>query len=733
MSTRRIFGIHRRKEFWIVGLVLGLLLLPSIRALGPLIETSLTGADDEAIRAAQILRTDFVSGYDYSTILVVSGLTVSKLPLADVLDRVVTDIAGDPAVVRTISYRNTQDTLFLGRDGRGFLVLVGFADNLEPGAKESILARLRERTDKLSEELAHAAPQIAMRWTGEIPLDIDLWNVAAEEARQAELRILPLVLVVLVVAFGSIVAAAIPVSIGLGSVLLALGAAAVIGRWVPLSGVYTNVVTMMGLGLGVDYALLIVSRFREELVGSQSARSAAIQTGASAGRTIILSGSTVATGFFILLIVPNKDMRSIAIGGVIVIMIASILAAKVLPLCLARLGPAINALSLRRPMQRSRLAVFFRSWSAIVFAHPLRIFLLGILPISFLALQSFRLDVRLPRGDWLPSSAESVQATDDLKAFGRAGMFQAAEVVVTLPAGEHLYDEAGWARVAALSERLQADPRIASVRSIITAGTGQSLWKGLRALPSDMLNSFTSRDRAEALLVVVPGSGQEIADINKLVRDIRGQYARSISESGGSVAVGGLIAQSVDDDNVVRHRFPIVLLTMLIVTFVILASSLRSLFLAAKATLLNALSVGAAFGALVLVFQDGHGSALMGLAAPTAGIFPNIPILTLCIVFGLSMDYEVFLFSRVRESHRRGLGDVECMGIALEKTAGVLTSAALVMIIVFMGFCFGHFLLIKMLGFTLSMAVFIDVTLIRLILGPAVFAWAGRWNWWPGG
>jgi RND superfamily putative drug exporter len=713
--------------------VLGFLLLLSIGAVRPLIETSMFGADDEAVRAAQILRTDFVSGYDYSTILVVSGLGGSKLPLAEVLDRVVTDVAADPAVVRTISYRNTQDTLFLGRNGRGFLVLVGFADNLAPGAKEAILGRLRAKTDGLSKELAYAAPLLAMRWTGEIPLDIDLWNVAAAEARQAELRILPLVLVVLVVAFGSIVAAAVPICIGLGSVLLALGAAAVIGRWMPLAGVYTNVVTMMGLGLGVDYALLIVNRFREELAGPQSGRSAAARTGASAGRTIILSGSTVATGFLILLIVPNKDMRSIAIGGVIVITIASMLAAKALPLFLARLGPAINALGLRRSTQRSRLAMLFRSWSTIVFAHPLRVFLLGILPISFLALQSVRLDVRLPRGDWLPSSAESVQATDDLKAFGRAGMFQAVEVVITLPAGEHLYDEAGWVKVAELSERLQADPRIASIRSIVTAGAGQSPWKSLQALPSDLLNSFTSRDRAKALLVVIPRSGQEIADINRLVRDVRGQYGSGIAKSGGSVAVGGLIAQSVDDDNVVRHRFPIVLLTMLIVTFVILASSLGSVFLALKATLLNALSVGAAFGALVLVFQDGYGSGLMGLAAPTAGIFPNIPILTMCIVFGLSMDYEVFLFSRVRESHRCGLADAECMAIALEKTAGVLTSAALVMMIVFMGFCFGQFLLIKMLGFTLSMAVFLDVTLIRLVLGPALFAWAGRWNWWPGG
>jgi RND superfamily putative drug exporter len=167
------------------------------------------------------------------------------------------------------------------------------------------------------------------------------------------------------------------------------------------------------------------------------------------------------------------------------------------------------------------------------------------------------------------------------------------------------------------------------------------------------------------------------------------------------------------------------------VTFGVLALGYQSLLLALKAIVLNVASVAAAFGGLVLVFQDGIGGAWLGLTAPTGGVFPNIPILVFCIVFGLSMDYEVFLFNRIPEAHREGHDDPDAMTIGLSTTASVISSAALIMVVVFLGFCWGNFLLIKMLGFTLAAAVLIDVTLVRLVIGPALFALAGRWNWWP--
>ena len=244
------------------GLLVLCLLLLDLLKLQSTPESPLLSGDAEAIRAAKILRTNFTSAYGDSVILVVSGLTGSKVLLRKTLDRVLKEIEADPGVEQTISYRNTQDTLFLGRNGRGFVVVVGLADSVEPDARDSLLARLRMRTDRVLSELRDTSPLLAMRWTGESLLDSDLWNISAQEARQAELRILPLVLVVLVVTFGSFVAATIPVGIGLASVLFALGATATIGHWFPLSSVLTSVVTMMGLGLGVDYALLMVSRFR---------------------------------------------------------------------------------------------------------------------------------------------------------------------------------------------------------------------------------------------------------------------------------------------------------------------------------------------------------------------------------------------------------------------------------------------------------------------------------------
>lgn len=724
--------MQRSWKVWIAVLVFLCFLLPSFAAVWPAIRLTLNGSDDEAIRASRSLREKFAAGYDGSVLLVVSGLRGGGSPLGAVLDHVLKTVEEDPAVVRTVSYRNTQDTLFLGRNGKGFLIVVELKSDIAPAEKDAVVARLREKTGELTRELAISEPRMQMRWTGEVPLDIDLWRIASQEARQAEARILPLVLIVLIVTFRSVAAAAIPISVGLISVLLTLAGAEFLSQWLPLSGVLANVVTMMGLGLGVDYSLLMVTRFREELKKGQGARAAARHLASSAGRTVLLSATTVAMGFAILLVVPNKDMRSIALGGIVVLSVASILAAKLLLVLLAGIGSKIDALSLPSLRRWMRAPGVVRFWSTTIFARPLAVLLLGILPLLFLALQGLRLEVRLPRGDWLPAAAESVQATKDLVALGRIGVFQALEVVVTLPPDAGLNDGKGWRRIVDLSRSLKEDSRVLSVRSVAATADGVRSEGNLSSLPLDLVDFFVSKDRATTLLLVIPKAGLDLAELGGLVSDIRSRYGSALRTVGGSMEVGGVIAQSVDDNGVVKHRLPIVLFSMLLATFVILTLGLRSPLLALKASILNALSVGAAFGALVLVFQDGHGGALMGLQGPTGGIFPNIPILAFCVVFGLSMDYEIFLFSRVREYHLRGMEDSACMALALESTAGVLVSAAVVMIIVFMGFCFGNFLLIKMLGFVLSAAVAIDVTLVRLVIGPALFALAGRWNWWPG-
>jgi RND superfamily putative drug exporter len=245
------------------------------------------------------------------------------------------------------------------------------------------------------------------------------------------------------------------------------------------------------------------------------------------------------------------------------------------------------------------------------------------------------------------------------------------------------------------------------------------------SIPPEAKRAFVSRDGTRTLILVIPRADLELRQVSQLVRDLR---AIAAPAPIASALVGGIPALNADYEDAVAAWFPIVALLIVAATYLALAVGYRSLVLPLKAVALNLVSVGAALGALVLVFQDGLGAPWL-VDRAYGGVFPNIPILVFAIVFGLSMDYEVFLFSRVVEGHRAGAEDRQAMTAALRATAGVITSAALIMIVVFGAFFLGEFLLIRMLGFALAFAILIDAIVVRLLLGPAIFALAGRWNW----
>jgi RND superfamily putative drug exporter len=252
--------------------------------------------------------------------------------------------------------------------------------------------------------------------------------------------------------------------------------------------------------------------------------------------------------------------------------------------------------------------------------------------------------------------------------------------------------------------------------------------------PPAVISSFSSDDDRFALLEVMPAESPGIANAMALVRELRAMDAADATGlAGARLVVGGLPAFNVDYGDTIARVTPRVVTLVLSATFIALLIGFRSVLIPLKAIALNLLSVGAAFGAVVLVFQSGHGSALLGLSEPLDGIFPAVPLLVFCTVFGLSMDYEVFLVSRVAEARRNGASESEAVVEGVGRTGGVITSAGLVMIVVFGAFVLGQFIFMKLLGFALAIAVALDVTVIRLALGPALLRLAGRWNWWPGG
>jgi RND superfamily putative drug exporter len=536
------------------------------------------------------------------------------------------------------------------------------------------------------------------------------------------------------------VAALLPLGVGLLSISMTLGAAALLAHYLQLSILVQNLATMLGLGLGIDYALLMVSRFREALAEGYEPGPAADIAARQAGRTLVISATTVAIGFSALLIVPISELRSIGIAGLLVTALSVMLCTFILPWALGLLGHRIDAARVRLPDRRFETRDLCAAserwvrWGSIVTRRPWTALLVAGIPLLILAFQARRISPGIPDHHSLPAAAESVQALHTLQGMGRSGIVQGLRVILQLPPQSTALSPTGWLAVSRLTKRFQSDPRAEEVLSLPTLTGMSDTGDGVNDLPEPIRKSFLRNDGQATLIELLPTASLSPNKQVQWVRDVRSSDVAAITGVPGAVLrVGGAPALEADYDLVVRERLPRVVLGVVLGSLLALLIGLRSLFAAVKAILLNLLSVGASFGALVVVFQDGHGSKLFGLEGPTGSVYPIVPILSFAIVFGLSMDYEVFLVARVLEERRRGLGERSAVIEGLARTAGLITSAAAIMIAVFTAFTLGSFLVVQMLGFTLAGAVLIDATVVRMVVGPALLQLAGDWNWWPFG
>jgi RND superfamily putative drug exporter len=647
---------------------------------------------------------------------------------------VLEQLAKAPGVAGVLSYLDFPDTLLIGARGTGTLVLVGLSS--DGGTPDRLIPALRAITARTVADMRAAHPNATLRWTGESALNVDLRQTSAADVQHAERRALPLTAAMLLVAFGAVAAAVLPVVAGALAIAMALGAAAVVAGMWPMSILVRSVVPMLGLGLGIDYALLMVSRFRDALAEHGNAHAAAEEAARHAGHTILLSAATVALGFFVLLTVPLNEMRAIAVGGLVVVVCCALLTTTLLPGVLATLGTRIDWGRVRRQSSRHASVEMWRRWGRLITARPWTSVLLGASPLVLLALQAGRLRTGLPRGDWLPSSMESTQALNDLQAMRRGGVIQTLRIVVSLPANAPVWDSSGWDAIARYATALEGNPRVARVRSIVGAasllGLNRAALLTIPGLARTVSSGLTSGDGRIVLLELTPAELVSADDAVTLVREIRAVGAAPLRIDGAAVTVGGLPALNADYQDAVAGRFLGVVALVVAGTTLALFLGFRSVVVPLKAVALNLLSVGAAFGAVTLVFQDGHGAELLGVSEPLGAVFSSVPLIVFCIVFGLSMDYEVFLMTRVREARRSGLGDRDAIVEALGRTGQVITNAAAVMLVVFAAFTLGDALIIKMLGFALAVTVLLDATIVRMVVGPALLQLAGRWNWWPG-
>ena len=541
-------------------------------------------------------------------------------------------------------------------------------------------------------------------------------ELAEQDLQKGERFGVPVALIVLLVLFGAVVATLIPLGLSLVSIIVALAAVALIGQQFQLVFFVTIMVVMIGLAVGIDYSLLIVLRFKEELGRGFSTREAVARTGNTAGRTVLFSGVTVVLALIGLFIVPASFYQSLALGAILVVLTTLAATLTLLPAVLALLGPRVNLLTI--PFL-SRFALkgadtssggFWDFITRIVTWQPVISLLLVGIPM--LVLSWFYLDIRTGLNDvnTFPDQAETKKAfllMEEEFSFGEvtpAGFLSPAEIVISGDINSPQVQEA----VQKLQLSLVADPTF--------------------PLPPQPL---VVNEEGDLGLLVLPFPGKstspEAADDMALLREEH--VAAAFDGVPAEVYVGGLTAEVADFYGIVRVYTPIVFLFVLGLSFLILMMVFRSIVIPLKAIIMNLLSVGATYGLLVLVFQKGIGADLFGFQRADV-IDAWLPLFLFTILFGLSMDYHVFLLSRIRERYDESGDNTESVAYGLRSTAGLITGAALIMVVVFGAFASGETVVNQLMGFGLAIAVFLDATLVRSVLVPASMEVLGRGNWY---
>ncbi len=657
------------------------------------------------------------------------------------LDSLLAALGRQPYVRGVISYRSTGDTTFLSGDRRGTFAIVAL--EATPGDSAGALVMPVRRLVRETMGRVPGGERYRVRITGRAPLDLDVRTVVTRDSAEGEERLLPLTLIILVLAFGALVAAALPLIVGVLAIAVSLTIIGGLARFTPMSVFVLNMTTMIGLGVGIDYSLLVVTRFREELARGTRRRQAAANTMATAGRAVITSGLTVFVGFGALLLTPLIETRSVGIGGLVVVAVAVTLSITLLPALLAVLGREID-----RPRWLARRLTWYHApqvwekWARTLSRHPVRALAYGGVIIAILTLPVFYIRIGLPSRHWWPAGTEAGEGLDALSAMGVAGFIQPVRVLVQLPEGRSATDAAALRGLMTLADSLGADPRVREIRSLVNLEPHGSLLgysvlysdlPAARARFPDFLDAYLSTDRRLTLMDVILADTTSLTTATDVVLHAR-QLARAQlrGTKGMTITVGGYSAAALDFQEDLLARFPLLVALILGATGVMLAVAFRSVLVPLKAIVMNTLSVSATFGLLVLVFQYGVGARLFGLDGPTSAIFVAVPVLVFAVVFGLSMDYEVFLLSRIKEAFDRSGRNTEATMEGLSATASVITSAALVMILVFGIFAFARSLPMQLMGFGLAVAVLLDATVIRRVLVPAFMQAMGRWNWWPG-
>lgn len=562
------------------------------------------------------------------------------------------------------------------------------------------------------------------------------------DLERAEILTVPLTLAALVVIFGAGVAAALPLVTGGAGILVSLGALYLLSRVMPLTSTVQDASTMIGLGVGVDYSLFLITRFRERLAAGDRVESAVSATLGSAGRSVAYSGSIVALAFLATLLPDQTDLRSLAAGMTVTVIATLTASLTLLPALLTVLGRNVDALSLpwrRSAKTKDRAAKAWRAWAKFVMRRPGITLFLSLAAMLGLGIPALQIHLWDPSAVVLPKRHPVRLGYEALaRGFG-PGAQSPVEIVVAGP------QSAFSPKMLTAGRRLERElSRRADVRAVVgppdlVKGTALPLRPlaihqlAARALSRPGSVPFVGLDGRTSLFVVTSRSGEASASSQQLVIWIR-DHAPNLAAfpHGETLHVGGVTAYLYDMIAAVYRVYPWVGLFMALGTFFLLRRLLATPVLPLKAVITNVVSVAGALGALVLVFQDGFGARILGFTSPGA-ITWITPALLIATLFGLSMDYEVFLLFVIGEYHARGASGRDAVAEGLAETGGLITSAAVLMVTVFLAFGLTGLEFMKEIGIGLAMAVILDAAVVRCVIVPAAMALLGEWNWWQPG
>ncbi len=644
-----------------------------------------------------------------------------------------------PHLMSVQTYATSGDRTLLAKDASASVAVLTFDAPLDQAQKEVPLVRSSLLKTPLDAYV-----------TGEPAVYADLEELSARDLRHAESYALPFALVVLLLVFGSVVAAALPVIGGGMAVTITLGVVYFLAQRTPMSIFVMNTASMLGLAVGIDYSLFIVGRYREELVAGATVATAVETTVARAGRSIFFSGIAVVIGLLGLVSFQFMSLRSIGYGGAIVVFFSVASALTLLPAILGILGPRVNALRILG--RGGREGRFWERWSNAVMRHPWLVLAGTVAVVLLFAGPVLQLSVNVPTATSLPTSQEARKGYDILQSRFDRGALSPLSVLLTWRGGiEDPLAPENVDRLYAYGQKLARLPGVASVSSIVnqlgldSPAKVAGFWRAVRAsgvlmpalsvpspptLPPEQLKAAAELARATTAPGTVLFSVAPASDPTQSRAQDLAVAVRRLSPPPGTVShVAGLSAGVYDFVHALYSRFPWVVLYIFVVSYIVLLVLLRSVVLPLKAVLMNTLSILAAFGALVFVFQQGHLERILNFNG-TGSIDATLPIIMFCTIFGVSMDYEVFLLTRMREAWLETHDNRRAVAFGLMKTGRIITSAALIIVIVAGSFALTSILVTKALGVGLAVAIALDATIIRILLVPATMRILGRVNWW---